>query len=481
MSIKKILSLVFVLIPFAVSAQNFRAVRGSVYDADGVPLPIASVTYPGNTEKYQIEPNGNFIIQIPQHVRYLTAELEGYIPVTIEVDGSYMVFKLKVDKKYYENKAKAEAEAKALAEKEAAAKAKAEEEARLAAEREAAAKAKAEADAKAAAEKAEAEAKAKAEKEAEAKAKAEADAKAAAAKAEAEAKAKAEREAAAKAKAEAEAKAKAEREAAAKAKAEADAKAAAEKAEAEAKARAEKEAAAREQARLKAEEEARLEAIRKAKADSVAKAKADAKMAAQNRRKEINAAYNKAYRNKGFTQSLEVSYAYPMHEPMRLVYENLGYRTFTTLHPIEATYTLGYRFCNWVALSVGSGIYYETVDLRAYGDNICHELYKGSVNETESLFNFSVPAFLNLRFYLSRGKIQPMISLTGGAYLYSFSDIDVDPMADAGLGANFRLGRWCNMYLLASVGMVPIHDFSQNNRYVRNTALAPRVKLGFNF
>lgn len=401
MSIKKILSLFFVLIPLAVSAQNFRTVRGSVYDIDGVPLPVASITYPGNTEKYKIESNGNFIIQIPQHVRYLTAELEGYIPVTVEVDGAYMVFKLKVDKKYYENKAKAEAEAKALA------------------EREAAAKAQAEADAKAAAEKAEAEAKAKAEREAAAKA----------------------------------------------------------KAEEQAKIEAEKRAIAEEQARLKAEEEARLEAIRKAKADSVAKVKAEA----QNRRKEISAAYNKAYRNKGFTQSIEISYAYPMHKPMRLVYENLGYRTFTTLHPIEATYTLGYRFCNWVSLSVGSGIYYETVDLRAYGDKICYDAYRGSANDIKTLTNFSVPVFFNTRFYLSRGKVQPMVSLSGGAYLYSFSDLDVDLMADAGLGANFRLGRWCNMYLLASVGMVPIHDFSQGLYYERNTSLAPRMKLGFNF
>ena len=449
---KRLLTIVFVLMPFAVSAQNLRVVRGSVYDADGVPLPLATITYPGNTEKFKVESNGSFIIQIPQHVRHLTAMLDGFLPETVEVDGSYMVFKLKVDKKYYENKAKAEAEAKAQADREAAAKAKAEEEARIAAEKAAAAKAKAEADAKAAAEKAEAEAKAKAEKEAALKAKAEAAAKAAAEKAEAEAKVKAEREAAAKA-----------------------------RAEEQARIESENRAKALEQARLKAEEEARLEAIRKAKEDSLAKAKAEAKLAAQNRRREINAEYNAAYRNKGFTQYLEVSYAYPMHDPMRLIYENLGYRTFTTLHPVEATYTLGYRFSNWVFLGVGAGIYYETEDLRAYGDKICYEVYKGSENNIEALTNFSVPVFINTKFYLSRGKVQPMISLSGGAYLYTFSDLDVDLMADAGLGANFRLGRWCNMYLLASIGMAPVHDFSQGYKYERNTVIAPRIKLGFNF
>ncbi|OBV11027.1 Methyltransf_28 domain-containing protein [Erythrobacter dokdonensis DSW-74] len=168
--------------------------------------------------------------------------------------------------------AKAKAEAEARARKEAKEKAlaeeraKAEEKARLAAEAKAKAKAKAEAKARARAE-AEAAAKAAAEAEArrkaEEKAKAEAEAKARA-KAEAEARKKAEAEekarlaAEAKAKAEAEKKAKAEAAAAEKARLEAEAAARA-KAEAEAKARAEAEAAEAAE-RAKAEQQARIEA-----------------------------------------------------------------------------------------------------------------------------------------------------------------------------------------------------------------------------
>ena len=143
-----------------------------------------------------------------------------------------------------DNKAKADAEAKAAAEKVAAEKAKKDAETKAAAEKAAAEKAaaekaKAEADAKAAAEKAkkDAEAKAAAEKAAAEKAKKDAEAKAAAEKAAAEKAAaeKAKKDAEAKAAAE---KAAAEKAAAEKAKKDAEAKAAAEKAKAEAEAKA---------------------------------------------------------------------------------------------------------------------------------------------------------------------------------------------------------------------------------------------------
>ena len=166
-----------------------------------------------------------------------------------------------------EAKAKAEAEAKAR--KEAKEQALAEEKAR----REAEARAKAE-------EKARAEAEAKAKAEAEERARREAEA-AAKAKAEAEARARAEAEAAAKAKAEAEERARLEAEAAAKAAAEEQARREAEEmaraeAEAKAKAAALAKAEAEEKARLAAEAKARAEAEKKAKAEAAAKAKAEA-------------------------------------------------------------------------------------------------------------------------------------------------------------------------------------------------------------
>ena len=174
--------------------------------------------------------------------------------------------KLEAEKKAAEEMAKAEAEAKVKLE---AAKKAAEEKAKAEAE----AKAKLEAAKKAAEEKA------KAEAEAEAKAKLEAAKKAAEEKAKAEAEAKAKLEAAKKA---AEEKAKAEADA--KAKLEAEKKAAEEKAKAEAEAKVKLEAekkAAEEKAKAEAEAKVKLEAEKnaaeeKAKAESEAKAKLEA-------------------------------------------------------------------------------------------------------------------------------------------------------------------------------------------------------------
>ena len=99
MNLKRILTIVFVLIPFAVSAQNLRVVRGGVFNADGVPLPEAKIVHDGNFQGQKVEQDGTFIIQIPYNMKEVIATCEGYLPMTLEVDGSYMAFRLKVSKK----------------------------------------------------------------------------------------------------------------------------------------------------------------------------------------------------------------------------------------------------------------------------------------------------------------------------------------------------------------------------------------------
>ena len=212
-------------------AQNTRLIKGFVQTDSGAPIKGAVIKSSVNNAEATTTDNGAFEINVSPYATHLEVTKEGFIAAKVEIEGSYLAVRLKVDKRYYENKAaaakaKAEADARAAEQKAAAAKAKAlaEEQQRAAAKKEAEAKAKAEADAKA-----------KAQKEAEAKAKAEADAKA---KAETEARLAAQKAAEAKAKAEAEARAAAQKAAAAKAKAEADARAAEQKAAA-AKAKAE--------------------------------------------------------------------------------------------------------------------------------------------------------------------------------------------------------------------------------------------------
>ena len=160
---KRFLIMLFcVTLSLAGVAQNTRTVKGMVFDQNDIPLSGAVVKSITTDQSVQTTASGAFELQVATHVKQLKASKEGYIDALLEVDGSYLIFKLKIDKKYAENKAKAEEAARIAAQQEAEAKAKAEEAARIAAEKEAAAKAKAEEAARIAAEK-EAAAKAKAE------------------------------------------------------------------------------------------------------------------------------------------------------------------------------------------------------------------------------------------------------------------------------------------------------------------------------
>lgn len=368
-------------------AQSGRFVNGVVFDENDSPMAGVKVVAKGGAEQVVTGPDGQFKMTVSAYTKYLEAYNEGYLMQSAEIDGSYIVFRMKIDKKYAERKA---AEEKAAAEA-AAAKAKAEEEARIAAEK--AAEAKRIAEEKAAA------AKAKAEEQA---------------RIEAEKKAEAERLAAEKA--------------------------------AEAKRIAEEKAAA---AKTKAEE----------KAKKIAK------------RKEIDKAYNAKYRNKGLVHSFELSYGYQLGKG-DVIYKNLGLREYGSFHPIEATYTIGYRFCNWVSLGLGAGVSYNLVNLCTYGD-VFDPMYKG----TDKFTPINIPIFLNTKFYMSRGKYQPMLSVSGGVYAPN-----LELLADVGVGCNLRLSKRGNMYFLASFRTTPYGFFLEQSQIYQSTyVFTPSFKIGFTF
>ncbi|MBR6656221.1 MAG: carboxypeptidase regulatory-like domain-containing protein [Alistipes sp.] len=286
---KRLLIIAFLgLLSLSALAQGTRTVKGYVRDAEGEPLQGATIKAVSDSATTTSTAKGTFEMQVSLQSKFVEASLDGYIAAQAEIDGSIIVFKLKVDKKYAANKAKAEKAARIAAEQEAARLAAEREAIRLAAEKEAA---------RIAAEKAAAEEAARlaAEQEkqrliAEAKAKAAEEARVAAEKAKAEEAARiaAEQE---KQRLIAEAKAKAAEEArvaAEKAKAEEAARIAAEQEKqrllAEANAKAEEEAriaVEQEKARIiaeakkQAEEEARI-AAEKEKARIIAEAKAQA-------------------------------------------------------------------------------------------------------------------------------------------------------------------------------------------------------------
>lgn len=371
-------------------AQSGRFVNGVVFDENDSPMVGVKVVAKGGTEQFVTGPDGQFKMTVSAYTKYLEAYAEGYLTQSAEIDGSYIVFRMKIDKKYAEQKA---AEEKAAAEA-AAAKAKAEEEARIAAQK--AAEAKRVAEEKAAASKAKAEEQARIE---------------------AEKKAEAERIAAQKA--------------------------------AEAKRIAEEKAAA---AKAKAEEQAK----------KIAK------------RKEIDKAYNAKYRNKGLVHSFELSYGYQSGKE-NVIYKNLGYREYGSLHPVEATYTIGYRFCNWVSVGVGAGVSYNVVNLCTYGD-VFDPMYKG----TDKFTPINIPVFLNTKVYMSRGKYQPILSVSGGVYAPN-----LELLADVGVGCNLRLSKRGNMYFLASIRTTPYGFFVENSSsdgyYFSDFVWTPSFKIGFTF
>ena len=371
-------------------AQSGRFVNGVVFDENDSPMAGVKVVAKGGAEQVVTGPDGQFKMTVSAYTKYLEAYAEGYLTQSAEIDGSYIVFRMKIDKKYAERKA---AEEKAATEA-AEAKAKAEEEARIAAEK--AAEAKRVAEEKAAASKAKAEEQARIE---------------------AEKKAEAERIAAQKA--------------------------------AEAKRIAEEKAAA---AKAMAEE----------KAKKIAK------------RKEIDKAYNAKYRNKGLVHSIELSYGYQL-DAGDVIYKNLGYREYGSFHPIEATYTIGYRFCNWVSLGLGAGVSYNLVNLCTYGD-VFDPMYDGADRFTP----INIPVFLNSKVYMSRGKCQPMLSVSGGVYAPN-----LEMLADVGVGCNLRLSKRGNMYFLASLRTTPYGSFIEETStfgiYSLNFVWTPSFKIGFTF
>ena len=143
----------------AAIAQNGRVIKGAVYNENSEPIAGAIIQARGNS--FETKSDGSFMITVPSNTIEVTASAEGYLPLTLEFDGSFMVFDLEVDKKY---RAAREKERQA-AEKRAAEEAVAKEKERQAAEKRAAEEAAAKEKARIAAEKAAAEEAAAKEKE----------------------------------------------------------------------------------------------------------------------------------------------------------------------------------------------------------------------------------------------------------------------------------------------------------------------------
>ena len=403
-----------------VAAQGTRPVRGVVFNSDGIPMSGVTLIAVGSTDSKVSGADGTFDMMVSPYTKFIEASKEGFISAQAEVDGSYLVFKLQVDKKYAENKAKAEEEARKAAEAEKARLAAEAEAARLAAEKAEQERKAAEerkrieeekriAAEKAAAEKAEkerlaAEAKAKAEEEKRIAAEKAAAEKAEAAKRAAEEKARiAEEKRIAAEKAAAEKAEQARLAAEAKAKAEEEKRLAAEKAAAEKAEKAEKVRLATSQNTnvvatkdMSAEKQALLQAKLEAKqkADEEARIKKEAELAKKQAAAEAREAKAKPWKEaslKGYRSYVDASWAIDSYSLMMS----------GGLH-----YIGGYQANNCIFFGIGTGI------------NLAQTYEWDRQEQQLSPNSWNVPVYAYLRTNFINNRCSPFFALSAG---YQFS------------------------------------------------------------
>src|SRR5215203_6951332 len=85
---KKILSLLAVLVLFcALAYGQARTITGTIRDANGDPVPFATVAEAGTKNAVSADANGNFTIKIPNDAK-LTVSATGFSAQTITPAGT---------------------------------------------------------------------------------------------------------------------------------------------------------------------------------------------------------------------------------------------------------------------------------------------------------------------------------------------------------------------------------------------------------
>lgn len=173
--------------------------------------------------------------------------------------------------------------------------------------------------------------------------------------------------------------------------------------------------------------------------------------------KKQNVADN-GFRTKGLVNSFELSYNAQFASDRYVSLQTIGHYPYSTVHPIEFNYLIGYRFNNWVSLSFGTGIVCDMVNLRTLDYAMNSINYSGPTYST-----LRIPVFLNVKTYMTDTKIQPMASLSVGGTSPSVVDfLDFENWtlsAELGVGCNVRTGNRGNLYFLLSAKMMPMPYF----------------------
>jgi hypothetical protein len=166
---------------------------------------------------------------------------------------------------------------------------------------------------------------------------------------------------------------------------------------------------------------------------------------------------------------------------------------------------IGYRFSDKLTLSGGVGFSYTT-DYAAHLDYLKYQYSPDSnsyvdmgggqwlkVKEVRNVSgntsSIAIPIFVNVKYFFTKGAVQPFVSASAGAYVLPF----IFPKTEVGFGCNFRIGRRFNAYALLSLdtAVAPRREFVANypdedDVYDMNfndgaDFLTPSIKVGFSF
>ena len=88
--------LFYVVMPISF-AQNLRVVEGRVVNDDGAPLEGAIITVKNYKQTFSSDEYGNFSIKIPYGYNYISASHPDFSSASAEIDGSFLLLKLKYD------------------------------------------------------------------------------------------------------------------------------------------------------------------------------------------------------------------------------------------------------------------------------------------------------------------------------------------------------------------------------------------------
>lgn len=107
---KRLLFVVFfAVVTFVCSAQENHVVKGAVVASDGRPLGTAILIAMGTEHVFSTNEDGTFEIQVPSHAKTIMASAVGYFPMQAEIDGTYLLFKLKPNPNHPDSNIRAEA------------------------------------------------------------------------------------------------------------------------------------------------------------------------------------------------------------------------------------------------------------------------------------------------------------------------------------------------------------------------------------